>query len=56
MIFAQEVPAAAKELYLRGVGQLEAKDDAQGSKNVKAAIETFPDYFDAIKKLGTEYT
>ena len=55
VIFAQEVPAGAKELYIKGISQLEAKDEAQGLTNIKAAIESFPDYFDAIEKLGTEY-
>lgn len=55
VIFAQDVPQPALELYRKGVNELQNKNEAEGLKALKSAIETFPDYFDAIVQLGSEY-
>lgn len=55
VVFAQDVPEPARKLFLEGVKQLEAKDEKQGLENIKKSIETFPNYFAALEKLGTEY-
>jgi tetratricopeptide (TPR) repeat protein len=54
-IFYQNVPEAAKGEYERGVKSLK-KDDRLGAREeLKHAIELFPDYYDALDALGTEY-
>lgn len=55
VIFAQAVPAPAKALYEAGLQDLAAKKDADGLRKVKESIELFPDYYDALDKLGTDY-
>lgn len=55
-IFVQEISPQAKEIYNRGVELLDnKKDEKQGLKDLRLAIETFPDYYDAIERLGSEY-
>jgi tetratricopeptide (TPR) repeat protein len=54
VVFAQEVPDEARELYKKGVRQLEDKKDA-GLDLLKQAIEIFPTYYDALDRLGDEY-
>jgi hypothetical protein len=56
VLFAQEVPEPARKQYERGASQL--KKGAQQSEGIAAlqkAIEIFPQYFDALELLGTEY-
>jgi tetratricopeptide (TPR) repeat protein len=54
-IFVQDVPAKAKELYDRSQNLLANKEQVEACKLLKSAIEIFPDYYDAIERLGTEY-
>jgi tetratricopeptide (TPR) repeat protein len=54
VIFAQEIPDAARKLYKKGVKQLEDKKD-EGLDTLKQAIEIFPTYYDALDRLGTEF-
>jgi tetratricopeptide (TPR) repeat protein len=51
----QEIPDEARKLYKKGVMQLEDKKD-EGLDSLKRAIEIFPTYYDALDRLGTEYT
>lgn len=53
VVFVQEVPAAAKKLYLVGIADL-AKNNEKGLAELQAAIEIFPDYFDALDLIGRE--
>jgi Flp pilus assembly protein TadD, contains TPR repeats len=53
-VFVQEVPGEARKLYKKGVDQLEDKKDI-GIETLKKALEIFPDYFDALNRLGMEY-
>lgn len=55
-IFIQEVPDQAKVIYKRAVEFLSNKKELEGLKYLKSAIEIFPDYYDAIERLGMEYT
>lgn len=55
VIFAQEIPPAAKSLYESGVQALADKNNAIGLEKIKQSIEAFPDYFLALERLGTEY-
>jgi len=55
-IFVQEISPQAKEIYSRAIELLDnKKDEKQGLKDLRLAIETFPDYYNAIERLGTEY-
>jgi len=52
VVFSQVVPPPAREEFSRGASE---KDAAAGIVSLKKAIEIFPDYFDALELLGTQY-
>jgi Tfp pilus assembly protein PilF len=54
VVFAQVIPSAAREEYNRGAGNIKSDPDA-AIASLQKAIEIFPDYFDALDLLGTEY-
>ena len=54
-IFVQEVPEEAKKLYEKGINELREKKEKEGFESLKRSIETFPTYFLALDRLGTEY-
>lgn len=54
-IFVQVIPEQAKQTYKKALEELDSKNDEQGLKDLKSAIEAFPDYYDALERLGTEY-
>ena len=54
VVFVQEIPAAAKTTYLKGVADFE-KQPEKGLEEVEAALNMFSDYFDALDWLGKEY-
>lgn len=55
-VFVQEVPAAAREFYKKGITQLEnSKQTSAGLESLKKALEIFPDYYDALNRLGIEH-
>ena len=54
-VFAQNVPEAARTEYERGVRNLKDNKTEAGIGSLKKAIRIFPDYFDALTLLGTEY-
>ena len=55
VVFAQEVPSAARRHYEEGVQYLREKKEKEGFASLKKAIEVFPDYFQALDRLGAEY-
>jgi tetratricopeptide (TPR) repeat protein len=55
VVFYQDVPKSAKKEFSRGVKSLEASEFEDGTLSLKRAIEIFPDYYDALEMLGTEY-
>jgi tetratricopeptide (TPR) repeat protein len=55
IVFAQSVPGEAKKLYELGLTQLGDKKDAEGLASLRSAIEIFPQYFNALERLGSEY-
>ena len=55
VVFVQEIPPRAKELYEAGVKELENKKENEGYEKLKQALETFPQYFAALDRLGNEY-
>jgi tetratricopeptide (TPR) repeat protein len=54
-VFAQEVPAEAKKHFEKGVGALREKREAEGFESLKRALELFPNYYEALDRLGGEY-
>lgn len=54
-VFAQEVPAAARKLYTEGLSFLREKKDKEAFEKLKQSLEIFPDYYDALDRLGAEY-
>ncbi len=52
VIFAQEVPNDAKELFEQAKKDLDNKRTAAAVSNLNKAIKIFPDYFDALENLG----
>ncbi len=55
MVYVQEVPAPARLEYERGIKFLHERKTEAGLAALKKAIEIFPNYFDALNMLGTEY-
>jgi tetratricopeptide (TPR) repeat protein len=54
VVFVQEVPGLAREEFNRGASNIK-KDPENGIIALKKAIEIFPDYYDALALIGTEY-
>ena len=54
-VFAQEVPDQARTTFRAALMDLDVGDREKGLQGVKRSIEIFPDYFDALELLGTEY-
>lgn len=50
-VFAQEVPAEAKQLYKSGIDKIKSKPD-KALADLEEAIKLFPTYFDALTALG----
>ena len=55
VIFAQDIPPAARKLYEDGVRYLQDKKEREGLQSLKKSIEIFPNYYVALDRLGAEY-
>jgi len=55
VVFYQDVPDAAKKEYERGVKRLDKGAFQNAVVSLERAIEVFPDYYNALELLGTEY-
>jgi len=55
VVFMQVVPPAARLEYDRGASNIKSKNTQVGIDSLRKAIEIFPDYFEALELLGTEY-
>ena len=53
-VFSQTIPPPALEEFNRGASVIN-KDPAAGILALQKATEIFPDYFDALELLGTQY-
>jgi tetratricopeptide (TPR) repeat protein len=53
-VFSQAIPPPAREEFNRGASIIN-KDPASGILALKRATEIFPDYFEALELLGTQY-
>ena len=55
-VFAQEVPEPARKLYEDAVTKLDGGKEADaGVQGLKQALDTFPTYYLALERLGSEY-
>lgn len=54
VIFAQGVPKEAEKVYKNAVDDLSKKRADEGFAGLQESIRLFPDYYDAIYRLGTE--
>jgi tetratricopeptide (TPR) repeat protein len=54
-VFVQEVPDAARKLYVEAVEKIDKNRINDGLTGLKKAIEVFPSYYAALDRLGTEY-
>lgn len=55
LVFHQDIPENAKKEFERGMKSFEKNDFNGAAQALKKAIEIFPDYYDALEVLGTEY-
>ena len=55
VIFHQDVPEVAKKEFEQGIKNLDKGSFDNAARSLKRAIELFPDYYDALERLGTEY-
>ena len=55
VIFVQEVPKEAEQLYLEGIRFLREKNEKEGLARLKKSLEVFPTYYLALDRLGGEY-
>jgi tetratricopeptide (TPR) repeat protein len=55
-VFIQDIPLSARDLYKKGIAQLEKVKEAElGMGNLKKALEIFPNYYDALNRVGIEH-
>lgn len=55
IVFVQEIPPSARASYQKAIALLDEKKIEPGLKELKSSIELFPEYFDALERLGLEY-
>ncbi len=55
VVFLQEVPAEAQNLYNSALDDLASKNEKEAFEKLKRSIEIFPEYFAALDRLGNEY-
>jgi tetratricopeptide (TPR) repeat protein len=51
-VFVQDIPVEARKLYDAALSDLGAKKAAAGETNLQDAIRIFPNYYDALTRLG----
>lgn len=54
VIFAQDIPENAKDLYESGIKDIKKNPD-KGILEIEEALKIFPNYFDALNALGKQY-
>jgi tetratricopeptide (TPR) repeat protein len=54
VIFVQDVPEEAKKSYAKATGEFDKNRTDEGVASLKKALEIFPDYYQALVKLGEE--
>lgn len=56
LVFYQDVPGPAKDAYQSGIQSLSKSDLRTAEVDLFRAIKLFPDYYEALETLGSEYT
>ncbi len=54
VVFAQDIPKAAKDAYDQALKDFASKRDSEGFQGIKKALELFPNYYNALHRFGTE--
>lgn len=54
VIFAQEIPTEAKNLFRQAVKDLTEKRTQEGVEALYKALQIFPEYYDALYRMGKE--
>ena len=55
-VFYQNIPDEARKLYENAVEQIDSKNNQQGGiEGLQKAVAIFPDYYQALERLGAEY-
>lgn len=54
-VFAQTVPVPARREYAEAIKSIDKNDFDAAAQSLKQAVALFPDYYDALELLGTEY-
>ncbi len=54
-LFAQDVPKSARKEFEKGAKELKHGKSDYAVTSLKKALELFPDYYEALETLGTEY-
>lgn len=54
VVFAQDVPEPAKKLYNKAIEDLNNKRINEGILGLNAAVQSFPQYYSALYRLGKE--
>ena len=55
VVFVQEIPKKAEDLYLEGIALLGNKRSSEAHAKLRESIEVFPTYFAALDRLASEY-
>jgi tetratricopeptide (TPR) repeat protein len=55
VVFAQEIPPDAKTKYEKAVVELDSGRVPEALSALRASLEIFPAYYDALERLGVEY-
>ena len=55
VVFVQDVPEQARKSYQKAVAQLDDKKIEAGITELKNALKLFPDYYQALERLGNEF-
>jgi len=55
VLFVQPVPDEARKEYANALKSLDKDDFARAVASLSRAIEIYPDYYDALELIGTEY-
>jgi cytochrome c-type biogenesis protein CcmH/NrfG len=56
VVFRQDIPVTAKREFDNGIRILDDGKFDSAAESLKKAIEIFPDYYEALERLGGEYT
>lgn len=55
VVFVQEIPKRAEDLYVEGMALLSNKRPSEAHAKLRESIEVFPTYFAALDRLASEY-